>query len=467
MKKYRFKSSTDINNYNKFLLDLDGVITKKKDETINENINETIDKKIDNINKVYDQADGFNSMSKLDILCNAIDPNEYMTLEPKVPNLILEALKNDIKNDIKKKIIIKRPEIEPIIKHHVTIDVEINHIGDLLKLIDTYPDDKETKYNINMGLLHKIKEPLNNLNNMIGMKYLKENIVDQILFYIQNLHKPIIKDTGIKDTGIKETDPKIQIDSCNDFMHTVIYGPPGTGKTEIAKIMGQLFTKIGVLNKGTFKKVTRSDLVAGFLGQTAIKTKDVIKECLGGVLFIDEAYSLGSPEKRDSFSKECIDTLCEALSDHKDNLMVIIAGYETELNECFFGSNQGLKSRFTWRFKTDNYSAEDLYHIFIKKVKNAGWEILDIKNDSKDKDINVKWFEKHKQTFKFYGRDIETLFAKVKIAHSRRVFCLDDLVKQKITISDLNKGYAMFLKNDTTDSKHDDNMRQIFSSMYM
>jgi hypothetical protein len=387
-----------------------------------------------------------------------------MTLESKVPNLILEALKNDIKNDIKneikKKIIIKRPEIEPIIKHHVTIDVEINHIGDLLKLIDTYPDDKETKYNINMGLLHKIKEPLNNLNNMIGMKYLKENIVDQILFYIQNLHKPIIKDTGIKDTGIKETDPKIQIDSCNDFMHTVIYGPPGTGKTEIAKIMGQLFTKIGVLNKGTFKKVTRSDLVAGFLGQTAIKTKDVIKECLGGVLFIDEAYSLGSPEKRDSFSKECIDTLCEALSDHKDNLMVIIAGYETELNECFFGSNQGLKSRFTWRFKTDNYSAEDLYHIFIKKVKNAGWEIF-------DKDINVKWFEKHKQTFKFYGRDIETLFAKVKIAHSRRVFCLDDLVKQKITISDLNKGYTMFLKNDTTDSKHDDNMRQIFSSMYM
>ena len=466
MKKYRFKSSTDINNYNKFLLDLDGVITKKIDKTINENINETIDKKIDNINKVYDQADGFNSMSKLDILCNAIDPNEYITLEPKVPNLTLEALKNDIKNDIKneikKTVIIKRPEIEPIIKHHVTIDVEINHIGDLLKLIDTYPDDKETKYNINMGLLHKIKEPLDNLNNMIGMKYLKENIVDQILFYIQNLHKPLVKDTGIKDT-----DPKIQIDSCNDFMHTVIYGPPGTGKTEIAKIMGQLFTKIGVLNKGTFKKVTRSDLVAGFLGQTAIKTKDVIKECLGGVLFIDEAYSLGSPEKRDSFSKECIDTLCEALSDHKDNLMVIIAGYETELNECFFGSNQGLKSRFTWRFKTDNYSAEDLYHIFIKKVKNAGWEIFDINNDSKDKDINVKWFEKHKQTFKFYGRDIETLFAKVKIAHSRRVFCLDDLVKQKITINDLNKGYAMFLKNDTTDSKHEDNMRQIFSSMYM
>lgn len=464
MKKYRFKSSTDINNYNKFLLDLDGVIKENKTKTIEK---EPIQTCVDNINKLYDEANGFNSMSKLDILCNAVDPNEYSALEPKVPNLNLDSIRNDIKNDIKndirndikhdirndikKKFIIKRPEVEPIIKHHVTIDVEINHIGDLLKLIDVYPDDKETKYNINMSLLHKIKEPLNHLNNMIGMKYLKENIVDQILFYVQNLHKPFLRDTGIRD-----------VDSCNDFMHTVIYGPPGTGKTEIAKIMGQLFTKIGVLNKGTFKKVTRSDLVAGFLGQTALKTKDVIKECLGGVLFIDEAYSLGSPEKRDSFSKECIDTLCEALSDHKDDLMVIIAGYETELNECFFGSNQGLKSRFTWRFKTDEYSAEDLYHIFIKKVKNAGWEIFDIKNE-----IDVKWFEKHKQTFKFYGRDIETLFAKVKIAHSRRVFCLDDSVKQKITINDLNKGYAMFLKNNTTDSKREDNMRQIISSMYM
>ena len=314
-----------------------------------------------------------------------------------------------------------------------------------------------------MKILHKIKEPLTNLNNMIGMKNLKENIVDQILFYIQNLHKPKIQIDHI-------TVPLLE--STGDFMHTVIYGPPGTGKTEIAKIIGQIFAKIGVLNKGTFKKVTRSDLIAGFLGQTAIKTRDVIKECLGGVLFIDEAYALGSSDKRDSFSKECIDTLCEALSDHKDNLMVIIAGYETELNECFFNNNQGLNSRFTWRFKTDKYTAEDLYHIFMKKVKNAGWEILlsDNKQDKdkdKDKDnVNVKWFEKNKASFKFYGRDIETLFAKVKIAHSRRVFCLDETFKRKINLKDLDKGYEIFLKNDT-DSKRDETMRQVISSMYM
>jgi AAA+ superfamily predicted ATPase len=419
-KKYRFKSSTDVNNYNNFLLELD-----TKNTNANANPNTTIlSEYVREINKSFDN-NGFNSLDKLEILCNAIDPNEYKQ--------VLDETKPVIKPLIK-------PVIKPIIKNHVNIQMEVNNIGDLLQLIELYPDDKETKYNINMTTLHKIKAPLIDLNNMIGMKCLKENIVDQILFYIQNLHNT---------------------STSTDFMHTVIYGPPGTGKTEIAKIMGQIFAKIGILDKGTFKKVTRSDLVAGFLGQTAIKTKDVIKECLGGVLFIDEAYSLGSPEKRDSFSKECIDTLCEALSDHKDNLMVIIAGYETELNECFFNNNQGLNSRFTWRFKTDNYSAEDLYHIFIKKVKNAGWETID------NETINVKWFEKHKKSFKFYGRDIETLFAKVKIAHSRRVFCLDETIKKKITLKDMDKGLDMFLKNDTTENKHKENMQKVISSMYM
>ena len=128
---------------------------------------------------------------------------------------------------------------------------------------------------------------------------------------------------------------------------------------------------MGVISKpqdasGTipFKKATRSDMIAGYLGQTAIKTKALITQCLGGVLFIDEAYSLGN----DNFSKECVDTLCEALSDQKDNIMVIIAGYENELNEHFFSLNVGLDSRFVWRFNIDNYVAKDLWEIFKKKI---------------------------------------------------------------------------------------------------
>jgi SpoVK/Ycf46/Vps4 family AAA+-type ATPase len=198
-------------------------------------------------------------------------------------------------------------------------------------------------------------------------------------------------------------------------------------------------------------------LVAGYLGQTALKTRDVIKESLGGVLFIDEAYALGNQEKRDSFSKECIDTLCEALSDHKDNLMVIIAGYETDLNECFFKYNQGLNSRFTWRLKIDNYNAMELHNIFIKKINDSGW-LID------NSVVNVKWFEKNKGLFKFYGRDIEALFAKTKIAHSRRVFCLDESTKKRLTIADIDKGLDIYLKNGA--KNEDESTKRFISNMY-
>ena len=229
-----------------------------------------------------------------------------------------------------------------IIKEKVNIKREINNIEELLQLIDDYPIKSTIEYNINMAAIHHIKEPLIELNSMIGMHKLKENVVDQILYFIQELHK-------------------ISKSNTSDFMHTVIYGPPGTGKTETAKIMGKIFSGLGVLKQNKFRKVTRADLIAGYLGQTALKTQEVIKSCLGGVLFIDEAYALGNLEKRDSFAKECIDTLCEGLSDHKDDLMVIIAGYKEELEKCFFAYNSGLTSRFTWRFKTDDYNYKELF----------------------------------------------------------------------------------------------------------
>ena len=198
-------------------------------------------------------------------------------------------------------------------------------------------------------------------------------------------------------------------------------------------------------------------MIAGYLGQTAIKTRDLIKECLGGVLFIDEAYALGNAEGRDSFSKEAIDTLCEALSDHKDNLMVIIAGYEQELKHCFFNYNKGLESRFTWRFKTDDYNANELRQIFEKKVVDAGWKLKESAGDD--------WFEENLDYFKYYGRDMETLFCKTKIAHSRRVFCLPQEDKQKITKADLDKGLEAYLANDEVRNRKErvENFGNIYS----
>lgn len=324
----------------------------------------------------------------------------------------------------------------------INIVVEVNSITQLLELIEKYEINPKFTYNINMEALHKIKEPLNELNNMIGMKELKTNIVEQIIYFIQELHS-----------------------NSHDFMHTVIYGPPGTGKTEIAKILGKIFSKIGLLSRDSFKKVTRSDLIAGFVGQTALKTGDVIKHSLGGVLFIDEAYSLGNSEKKDSFSKECIDTLCEALSNHKDDLMVIIAGYENELNDCFFNYNRGLESRFAWRFKTDEYSGKDLHDIFMKKVKEIEWCTTENEDGTK---ITSSWFEKNSNHFRFYGRDIESLLAKTKIAHSKRVFCKDKIEKKKLSLEDLDNGLKMYLNNVETQNVRNNNLikKQLQYSMY-
>ena len=206
---------------------------------------------------------------------------------------------------------------------------------------------------------------------------------------------------------------------------------------------------MGILKNETFRKVVRSDLIAGYLGQTAIKTTKVIEEALDGVLFIDEVYALGNSEKRDSFSKECIDTICETLSDYKDRLMVIIAGYEEEINECFFSYNKGLKSRFPWSFKTDKYTPDDLNAIFIKKVNDIKWK-LDV-----DELICTKFFKDNIDAFLYYGRDIEILLLKIKIVHSRRIFCLNNDMKTIINNADLVNGFELFKKNSNIEKQPD------------
>jgi SpoVK/Ycf46/Vps4 family AAA+-type ATPase len=440
---YISNTPTTINKYNNFLTTLDNISKKNIQEETNETneTNETINSIIEKIEQKFENSN-----------LNSITPNDVFKTTLKIinPDIYIDDIINTntkkycpgISKVGEKKLEENKEPIFEIKKTLVNIDVEINSIDDLLSLIDKYKIEPNIKYNINMRTLHNIKEPLIELNNMIGMKDLKNNITDQILYFIQELYK--------------------NKDNSGDFMHTVIYGPPGTGKTEIAKIMGKIYSKIGILSKGTFRKVTRADLVSGYLGQTALKTRDVIKDCLGGVLFIDEAYALGNSEKKDSFSKECIDTLCEALSDNKNNLMVIIAGYETELKECFFNYNQGLDSRFTWRFSTDEYKADELFKIFLKKVCDIEWIIAD------DSNIKIEWFKKNMDYFKFFGRDMETLLAKTKIAHSKRVFCKPENEKKKLILVDLNKGFEMYLKNnDVKNRKEKGNLKKSLDYIYI
>ena len=297
---------------------------------------------------------------------------------------------------------------------------------------------------MDVRLLSNIRKELVDLNGMIGMETLKLSVFNQLIYFIQGLHL--------------RKDPNTSIHTHGDFKHTVIYGPPGTGKTEVAKIIGRMYANLGVLQKGVFKKVTRNDLVAGYLGQTAIKTKNVINDCLGGVLFIDEAYSLSNSSDLDSFSKECLDTLCEALSDHKEDLMVIIAGYEEELEEHFFKANRGLDSRFVWRFKIGSYNSNELSEIFKKKVIESGWSV------ETEKTIDAKWFEQFKSSFRNYGRDMEMLFFYTKISHSRRIFGKSATIQRVLSKEDVENGYALFLKNT---KPIDNTTRKIFETMYI
>ena len=306
--------------------------------------------------------------------------------------------------------------------HKIIINDSVDSLDDVLKLIKKYSIIQHVEYNIDFELLYSIKEPLEKLASMVGMIDIKNNIIDQILYYLQGLH------------------------SGDDYLHTIISGPPGTGKTEVSKIIGEIFMKIGILKNNKFLKVTRSDLVAGFLGQTAIKTKKVIDECLGGVLFIDEVYSLGNSDKTDSFSKECIDTLCEALSDHKNDIMVIVAGYEKEIKDCFFSYNEGLESRFMWKYTIEKYSEKELYEILQKKIKDIEWELSD--------EIVETWFTDKIDVFKYYGRDIELLVSKIKIAHARRIFGQDSVIKKMITLDDINKGFEKLASRDKINSDY-------------
>jgi SpoVK/Ycf46/Vps4 family AAA+-type ATPase len=301
-----------------------------------------------------------------------------------------------------------------VVKELVIIKPNIKTLDDLINLGKEYDNTKD--YNIDMYLLNKLVGPLEELNNMIGMKKVKKDMIDNIIYYIQKLD-----------------------DKNKDMLHTVIEGPPGVGKTELAKIIGKIYLAMGFLKRSLFKKVSRSDMVAKYLGQTAIKTQELIDNCKGGVMFIDEVYSLGNNEKGDSFSKEAIDTLTHNLTDLKNEFICIVAGYPREIDECFFSYNPGLNSRFPIRLQIDPYTPKELHLIFKKIVKDNLWTI--------DDKINTEFFKKNYLEFKSFGRDMEQLFTQCKRAHSRRIFAEENPNRKCITLDDLENGYEHFLIN--------------------
>ena len=308
----------------------------------------------------------------------------------------------------------------------------VNSIQDLIEI------GKSIKFykNIDTVMLWRLTPYLEELDKMVGMKTLKETIFYQIMFYIQNMH------TRNKN---------------EDYLHTLIMGAPGTGKTTIAKIIGKVYQAMGILSRsGPFKIAYRDDFIAEYLGQTAIKTRKLLKSCWGGVLFIDEVYSLAPRRNdRDSFSKEALDTLTAFLSEHKNDFCCIAAGYEDDIKNCFFGMNKGLERRFPWIHKIEAYKPSELADITVKMVKDMEWEL------GLDKTDIEEILKNNKEYFKHAGGDIETFLGKCKMVHAKRVFSLGAEHKFVLTKKDMENAMKM-MKDLKGDLKGDESWKRLF-----
>ena len=310
------------------------------------------------------------------------------------------------------------------------LNIKIDGIDDLIELGLEFKDglyNPHTRYNINLFKVAKLVKPLCELKKMIGMVNIKKDIFDILMYQLQ------------------------EFDTKKDMLHTVIEGEPGVGKTELTKIIAKIYQSMGYLSNNIIKFVKRSDLIGGYLGQTAIKTQKILDECKGGVLIIDEAYSLGNPEGRDSYSKECIDTLTAYLSECPETIVFII-GYKEALDKCFFSVNKGLERRFGYRFSIDKYEPNHLKLILFKIIEENDWYI------DKD-DIDDKFFEKNKDYFIFNGGDMLNLFTKSKFSHSKRFFRekLEYNSKKYLNMEDIENGFKMLMEDSKfADRKNSD-----------
>ena len=244
-------------------------------------------------------------------------------------------------------------------------------------------------------------ELLAELNNLVGLHEVKKQINGLIAFQkVQKMRT---------EYGVAPIDRT---------MHIAFLGNPGTGKTTVARIIGHIYKCLGVLSKGHFLEVSRTDLIAGYQGQTALKVKKVIEKALGGVLFIDEAYSITENENSDSYGRECLTELTKALEDYRHDLVVIVAGY-TKPMEKFFESNPGLKSRFNSYVYFSDYSAEELMSIFDSICKKNNYCV----SDSLREKLSIKFtnsVSKQKEDFS-NGRFVRNLFESLIMNHAVRV----------------------------------------------
>ena len=258
-----------------------------------------------------------------------------------------------------------------------------------------------------------LQDLLDELNALVGLEKVKSKVQDLIVYQkIQKMRR------------------EQNLHSAKNTLHLAFTGNPGTGKTTVARIVGRIYKQIGLLSRGHFVEVSRTDLIAGYQGQTALKVKKVIEQAKGGVLFIDEAYSITENDHTDSYGRECLTELTKALEDYREDLVVIVAGYTEPMNQ-FFESNPGLKSRFNTFIEFDDYSSNELDEILVSMCKNNDY----ILTDEVKKKIHFYFEQQTSSKDKSFsnGRLVRNLFDDLVMNHARRVINVENPGREELS----------------------------------
>ena len=262
------------------------------------------------------------------------------------------------------------------------------------------------------------KSGMEELNELVGLETIKHDVEELIgLAKVRKMRE----EKGMKAVPVS--------------LHLVFSGNPGTGKTTVARILAKLYKEIGILSTGQLIETDRSGLVAGYVGQTAIKTQKKIQEAMGGVLFIDEAYTLN--QEGENFGQEAIDTILKAMEDHRDKFIVIVAGY-TELMKAFVESNPGLRSRFNKFFEFPDYTVDELQEIFKMQCKKYQYKLTDEAAEAVREEI-IRLEAAKGENFA-NAREVRNLFEKIITNQASRVADLENVDEEMlstITIDDL------------------------------
>ncbi|MCI6998944.1 MAG: AAA family ATPase [Clostridiales bacterium] len=255
----------------------------------------------------------------------------------------------------------------------------------------------------------KIEDLLAELDGYVGMDAIKEEV--RSLINMVQVYK-LRRENDLPTTDMS--------------LHMVFSGNPGTGKTTVARIMARIYHSLDILSRGQLVEVDRSGLVAGYVGQTALKTQKVIEKAMGGVLFIDEAYALNGKSEND-FGQEAIDTILKAMEDHRDDLVVIVAGY-TELMDRFIHSNPGLESRFNRFLMFEDYTPEQMVAIFKMQCKKGCYVLAEGTEEL------VRDFISEESADDSFGnaRGVRNLFEHILVAQNNRLAKMEQVTREDL-----------------------------------